>query len=258
MKAESVTSSCAENLPETSPLHIAIIGGGNVAVHLGRAFGPHCRVTPVSSRTLEGLPDDASLYLICVSDNAISAVARQLAERLPGCHAPIAHTSGSTPIDVLRDAGICRPAVFYPLQTFSRELEMTYDDIPVFLEADDEETYALLSQAAALWTSRISRASSPQRRCLHLSSVFACNFANHLWTIAAEILDDAGLPQDSIAPLIRQTALKIQNASPKDAQTGPARRHDSRTIQAHLDMLADNPELQEIYRLFSESISRNY
>ena len=41
---------------------------------------------------------------------------------------------------------------------------------------------------------------------------------------------------------------------PAEAQTGPAVRYDRNVIDAQLSLLAEDPDLQEIYRLLSESI----
>ena len=94
---------------------------------------------------------------------------------------------------------------------------------------------------------------SEQRRHLHLAAVFACNFTNHLYAIAAELLEKQHLPFDALRPLIRETAAKIESLTPIDAQTGPAIRYDRNIMQRHIDLLDDNDE-KEIYRLLSRHI----
>ena len=55
-------------------------------------------------------------------------------------------------------------------------------------------------------------------------------------------------------PLIDETARKVHVMPPAEAQTGPAVRYDRNVIDAQLSLLAEDPDLQEIYRLMSESI----
>lgn len=238
----------------TAEATIAIIGSGNVAFHLKRAMSRTLPVVTVNPRTLEGLPPHADLYLICVSDNAIADVAA----RLPHCGMTVAHTSGTTPLSTLSDAGYSRAGVLYPLQTFSKDVSLDYNRIPVFTEASDPQTMEVVMRAATAVSPRVLTADSQQRRALHLASVLACNFVNHLWTLADNVLTHAALDFDVLHPLIEETTAKLNHTSPLEGQTGPARRGDTLTMQAHLDMLSELPELQEIYRLLSLSIFNTY
>ncbi len=235
-------------------LKISVIGSGNVAFHLINAWHAAADVTQIPPRTLEGLPDDSDIYIISVSDNAIADVASRL-RHLPGI---VAHTSGTTPMSVLAEVGVQRPGVLYPLQTFSREVPLDYREIPVFIEGCDDGAADMLQRAAAMWSGSVTRCSSDTRCKIHLASVLACNFANHLWTLASQLLAGDAIPFDILKPLIRQTAAKIEQVSPLEAQTGPARRHDTRTIARHLEMAAGNPRLKQIYALLSQSISDAY
>lgn len=234
----------------------AVIGRGNVGTHLAHALAPGNESVTVAPRTLEGLPNDADIYLISVPDDAIPKLAERLHALLPD--ALVAHTSGTTGIDVLLRAGFRRAAVFYPLQTFSRDVDLDYSRIPLFLEAASEEDMPRLEQLALTMSEHIFHAGSEQRRRLHLASVLACNFVNHLWDLAYRQLDDAGLPPDVIRPLIEETTAKLSRLDPHDGQTGPARRGDSRTVARHLEMLADDPSLQKIYSMLSDSIYNTY
>lgn len=235
-------------------LKISVIGSGNVAFHLMKAWRTAADITQVSPRTLEGLPEDSDIYIISVSDNAIADVASRL-RHLSGI---VAHTSGTTPMSVLTEAGVQRPGVLYPLQTFSREVPLDYREIPVFVEGGYDDAAITLQCAAAMWSGSVTRCSSDTRCKIHLASVLACNFTNHLWALASQLLAGDAIPFDILKPLIRQTAAKIEQVSPYEAQTGPARRHDTRTIARHLEMTAGTPLLKQIYTLLSQSISDTY
>lgn len=233
-------------------MKIAIIGSGNVATHLTEAFsaGPHLAVS-VSSRTFDGLPTDADLYLICVSDKAIEEVSG----RLGPVAGVVAHTSGSVDIGVL--SGHSRRGVWYPMQTFSKGDKIDYRQIPVFVEASGSESMRVLRQAAEDFSDTVVEADSSQRKALHIAAVFACNFTNRLYAIADDILNDAGLNFKLMLPLIHQAVNKLHRLSPDMAQTGPASRGDFAICESHLGYLADKPEVQTIYRLISDSIARH-
>lgn len=236
---------------------IDIIGRGNVATHLRRIPGDGLNVALVNPHTCEGLRPDADIYLVSVTDNAIREVGAKLRELLGG-EPFVAHTSGTTGIEVLHECGFRRAGVFYPLQTFSKNVELDYTKIPFFTEADSENDEALLRRLVEGIGAKCYHADSETRRRLHLASVLACNFVNHLWYLGAGELEKSGLPFDVLRPLIEETTRKLANATPYDAQTGPARRGDTATTAKHLDMLADNPRLFEIYKLLTDSISETY
>lgn len=230
-------------------LNIAIIGTGNVATHLDLAFHDKCMVTVINPHTLSGMPDHPDFILISVKDDAI----REIAEKLSFKDTIVAHTSGSVPMEALMGSS-SHIGVFYPLQTFTKGVSLRYDDIPVFLEADSEETMASLERLARLFSSHILRADSEKRRALHLASVFACNFTNCLMGISRDILASSGIDFHVLLPLIRQTMQKLDVMTPREAQTGPAARRDKATMDRHMDMLASQPDLQSIYRDISEYI----
>jgi predicted short-subunit dehydrogenase-like oxidoreductase (DUF2520 family) len=57
-------------------------------------------------------------------------------------------------------------------------------------------------------------------------------------------------------PMIEETVHRLKTSSPGDTLTGPAARDDKATIQKHLDLLKDHPQLQTIYRVLTESIQQ--
>ena len=235
-------------------MKIDIIGKGNVGTHLATALKDAADVASVSSRTLEGLRKGSDIYLISVADDAIADVASQVATHIPS-QAILVHTSGSTPLNAI--SGIHNlTGVFYPLQTFSKNVSLDYADIPFFIEGCDSHTQDILCEAARLVSPSVYSADSEKRRDLHVASVLSCNFVNHLWALASGYLSEKDLPFDALKPLIRETTRKIQTASPLDVQTGPAARHDLKTIEAHMERLNGKQELKEIYRLLTLSIIR--
>lgn len=233
-------------------MKIAVIGRGRVASHMVKAFAGKAEVVEVNPHSLEELPSDADIALICVSDNAIAEVAAALAaKRVEGI---VAHTSGATPMEAL--SAFPRHGVFYPLQTFSKGRELSYAELPIFIEGSDAATTQLLWQMAELITRDVHGADSVFRKRLHLAAVFACNFTNHLYAIADTLLREDGLDINVLKPLIRETVAKLDDGTPMEMQTGPAVRGDTATMAAHLKLLASHPDYQEIYRLLSSSIRK--
>lgn len=250
---------------EQSNQKISIIGLGNVGSHLYQAFSDAgIEVTHVLSRNGEipsflnnnteviadskDLPHD-QLALICVPDSAIPT----MIDSIPP-HCPIAYTSGSVDLNALpsnRTIG-----VFYPLQTFTKGTKVNLFEVPIFIESKDRVFASQLFDLAWTISRKVSYADSQERLHLHIAAVFINNFTNHLAHISKSYLETHGLSFDHLKPLLKETAQKLETATPYDAQTGPARRNDQAVIQTHLNMLEGTQ--QEIYALISKSIQSTY
>ncbi len=195
---------------------------------------------------------EADLIVISVPDNAFEEVIKLI----PFCDTIVAHTSGSLPMELLNNLS-CRPAVFYPLQTFSKDKEIDFKHIPIMLESRDIADTILLENLANKISSKVFRFNSLQRKKIHIAAVFSSNFVNYLFHIAEDLLNREEIPFEVIQPLIEETIEKIKKLSPFDAQTGPAVRGDLETIKNHLDDLKDIPEYYEIYQLLSHHIIKS-
>ena len=249
-------------------MKIVILGSGNVATHIALAlykageevvqiYSRHLanakqvavQVSAAATDNLKDINDFADVYLISIKDDAIGSVL----EHLKNTKGIIAHTSGSTSIDVF-PGEIENYGVFYPLQTFSKERLISFSSVPICIEASSELNVNLLSSLASKLSSKVCHVNSEQRKHLHLAAVFAGNFSNHLYAIAADILAEDKLDFDLMRPLILETAEKVMGNLPFKVQTGPAIRRDEKTIENHLDLLKDSPEFLEVYSVMSESI----
>jgi len=249
-------------------MRITIIGSGNVATHLAAAFkNAGHRIVQVYSRNMqhaallayhvkaEPLDDliqidpETDIFVIAVKDDAIGVMAEQLAPH----QKLMVHTSGATDLYALL-AFADNVGVFYPLQTFSKTREVNFRNVPVCIEANDESIAKELRELAQTVSNSVYDIDSKQRRILHLAAVFANNFPNYLYTIAQRILTQKGLDIDLIRPLILETAEKVQTSLPAAMQTGPAIRNDQNTMDKHLQLLQDDPVLQQLYTLLSQGI----
>lgn len=238
---------------------IGIVGTGNVGTHLQKAFSSNgCSAHSINSRSFEGLTGKETLLLITVKDEAIGEVAQKLAEKLNGFSGVVAHTSGSVSMAVL-SSYFRNYGVFYPLQTFSKEIDIkNYRTIPVFTEGSTLQVLELLDRYAIMISDYVEQLDSSTREYLHLASVFACNFVNSMYTIAEDMLYTKKLPFSFLHSLILQTAMKAISAPPHCCQTGPAKRGDNSILEKHRHLLSQQPELKEIYNRISEYIYRRH
>lgn len=248
------------------------IGAGNVATHLALALqNKGVTISQIFSRTsvnaqlladklgvsftcdLTELDRTADIYFYAVKDSVLRSLISKIA--LP--KALHVHTAGSISLHVF-DEYAKRYGVLYPLQTFSKDKAVDFSQIPICIEASSSEVEKKLLEIAHLLTKKTYVLNSEQRKQLHLSAVFACNFTNHMYTIAADLVESAGLPFEILQPLIAETADKIKTMSPRQAQTGPAVRFDEETISKHLLMLKENSDLFQIYKVLSQSIYQKH
>ena len=271
-------------------MKIVLIGAGNLATHLGKALhaAGHDMVqvfsrTMQSAETLASLldaepltdiaqvRDDADVYIFSVKDSALVQLVAQLCRHeadglvedgavnalrkaKKGEHERVfLHTAGSMPMSVFK--GMAQHyGVLYPMQTFSKQREVDFSIIPCFVEANDEFAQKQIEGLAREISGRVYQLSSEDRKYLHLSAVFACNFANHCYAISQELLEEHGIPFDVMLPLINETAAKVHEMKPKDAQTGPAVRYDENVIDKQSKLLENHPHFKKVYDSMSKSI----
>lgn len=252
---------------------IVLIGAGNVAHHLAPALlRAGMNLCQIYSRTLESARDlgrktgitytsdtfavypDGDIYIFCVSDDALLSVFKSLRINED---ALILHTSGSVPLDIFKPYRQ-NYGVLYPLQTFSKMRNLDFGEIPLCIEAPDKEVLKTIGQIADKLSSKVYEISSEKRKKLHLAAVLANNFTNHLYHMAGKLLEKEDLDFNLLRPLIFETAHKVMQMIPENAQTGPARRGDTNILNLHKSMLKDNRDIQTLYVLLSQSIQQTY
>ncbi|MDE7381787.1 MAG: DUF2520 domain-containing protein [Muribaculaceae bacterium] len=239
-------------------MKIAIIGRGNVAFHLEKAISmadSNHEIVLVNPHSPENSPNDCDVYILAVSDGAI----KEVADSLPESSGILVHTSGSQPIEILKSSAFKNYGVFYPLQTFSKDVALDYSKIVFFIEGKNEQTIKILYKLAQSISNNVNVADSDLRKRLHIASVISCNFVNHMWAISDILLKENSLSIDVLTPLIEETLRKIKSVSPKDAQTGPAKRGDTEIIETHVNTLqVSHPDISNLYRIISNSILSFY
>ncbi len=251
-------------------MNIIMIGTGNVATVLGaklRRVGHN--IVQVFGRNEERLSKlvsildaepctewnkiskDADLYLIAISDKALY--------ELPDtfhCKALTVHTAGSVSKDVLKKISP-RYGVLYPLQSmrFNSDPEI---EIPILVDANSDTDIGHLVQLASTISDRVAVADDNKRIHLNLAAVIVNNFSNYLFTIAEDYCKHQNVNFSLLLPIIKETANRLQSNPPANMQTGPAIRRDITTIEKHLQLLKDEPQLKKLYNIISDAIMERY
>lgn len=248
-------------------IRVVLLGAGNVATHLIKAFSTAKKVelvqvyarTKKSLQRFQNLVDtttnlsdlkDADVYIIAIADDAIG----EFSSQLPNNNALVVHTSGSVTMNAIDNR--FRKGVFYPLQTFTKGTKVDFSTIPICLEAQHDEDLQLLEKIGAAISNSVYFIDSKQRESLHLAAVFVNNFTNHMYHIGQTICDEHKVSFEVLQPLIQETATKIKTIAPLKAQTGPAKRNDQKTIEKHLKQLPKG--YQNIYKVITTAITKTY
>ena len=247
--------------------NIVLIGSGNVATHLGlslvnkgytikQVWSKQLKNADILAKKLNSTSTDelknlknADLYIVAVKDDALEAVIHQIKVN------NIVHTSGSIGLEVF-DNKFKNYGVFYPLQTFNKEVSLDFSKTPICIEANNEMFEKELLNIGNNLSKKVVKMSSEQRKQLHIAAVFACNFSNHMFAIADKILTQSNIDFKVLLPIINQTVKKLNKNKASEVQTGPAKRKDKKIIESHIKKLSDK-ETKEIYKLISDSIIKN-
>lgn len=249
-------------------IKVVLLGFGNINSHLIKAFHKSKAVsvvqvfnrssivldstfshTPVTNK-IEDI-EDADVYIIGISDDAIAS----FSESLQFENKLVVHTSGGVSMDLLANKN--RRGVFYPLQTFSKQKQVDFSNIPICIEAENPNDLKLLQSLGEIISETVEEIPSEKRAKLHLAAVFVNNFVNYLYIIGEDILSKENISFNLLKPLIKETAAKIEDLNPEAAQTGPAKRNDTKTIEKHLSLI-ENDSHKEVYKMITEQLKKHW
>ena len=248
--------------------NIILLGSGNVATHLGIALkNSNYNILQVYSKSIENakllskkLDADftndlnklklADLIIVSIKDDSISSILSKIK------NTAIVHTSGSIGINIFVDK-FTNYGVFYPLQTFKKDVELNVSEIPFCIEGNSLRFENQLIEIAKTLSCNVIKMNSKQIKRLHIAAVFACNFSNHMYTIANDMLEKNNIDFKFLLPLIKKTTANLDEESPKQLQTGPAKRKDMAVIQEHLDTIKEK-EIRDLYQKISANIIKHY
>lgn len=250
---------------------ISIAGTGNVAFNLAPAlykagFEIRCilgrnpentaelasmvQARPV--RTVDEIDADTELLILALPDQVIPGFSLSI-KNAGMFNGIMAHTSGSQSLGAITQhhAG---GGVFYPLQSFTKLTRPEFSGVPICIEGATPLISSSLVMVAKALSGDVRLIDTGQRALIHLAAVFASNFSNYMYSVADCLLAKSTVDPDILIPLIRETAMRIHGGDAANLQTGPAVRRDWSTIDMHLSMLRNNPDIREIYKTISELI----
>lgn len=251
---------------------ITLIGSGNVATHLAKAFhNAGYQILQIWSREydhaealanqvfaepinkLSLLYPTADVYIMAVTDDALFDLALDLRLR----DALVLHTAGSVSLKVLQPISRKHGVLWSP-QTFISGIEMNYSELPFCIEGSSPDVEAQIRQLIEPVSPHVYTVDTQQRQWLHLAAVMVNNFGNAINALAQDLLTEHNTPFEILHPLITMTADKIkQGKGLWQQQTGPARRQDQKTIDNQRRLVADNDKMLQLYDLMTELIQAN-
>ena len=249
---------------------ISFIGAGNVATHIATGLNK-CGLTIIEvwsrnisnadllankvkatvCRDLSKINKNIDLIIVSVKDDALISILNQIPKDL-SC---IVHTSGSMDMKIL-NTHANNIGVFYPLQSFTKNEDISWEEIPICIEANNDKFSDQLFELGKILSKQVEYINSTQRVQLHIAAIFANNFSNYLFSLAYELSIKQHLPFSLLVPLIKQTANRLGNDDPFLMQTGPAKRNDDELIKKHIELLKGNKAAKEVYEFLSEKIQK--
>lgn len=196
---------------------------------------------------------DADIYIIAIKDSALETVT------LPSLSTAqiVVHSSGISNIDLLSSFAV-NYGCLYPLQTLTKGVDTSFEELPLLIEASNDETMQVIRQFAKSLSHTVIAMSLEQRQIVHANAVIVNNFTNHLLHLSNEFLKNHQIDFNLFLPLINETIHKLKTSSPFENQTGPARRGDMKTIAAHKKILQEDATLLHIYEVITSSIIKHY
>lgn len=247
---------------------VSIIGSGNVATHLGEnLYTKGISIDVIFNHKLENakklatrlkcdctdeplkIPANSDLYIVALKDNFIQSTLSKINFTTQF----VVHTSGSFDSSKLNQF-TSKWGCFYPMQTFKKKQAVNLQGTSIFIESNHEQELNQLHNLCSTIDCNGYVLSSKQRKQLHIAAIATNNFTYHLFSHIQQYCDTHQLPYDSLQPLLLETLKKIELNEPFKHQTGPAARNEKQTIKNHLELLANENYLAEIYGLFSKQI----
>lgn len=248
-------------------MQITIIGAGNVATVLGKLIkkAGH-EIVQVFSRNiiqasvlavelhaepiddLKKLNNNSTIYLMAISDAALQETANHIHLK----KGILLHTAGAVSKEILKKSSN-NYGVLYPLQSLRKE-KTDYLNIPFLIDANTPDNLALMEDFAKSISQSVKKAGDEERLKLHVAAVVVSNFTNYLYALAENYCKKENVSFNMLKPLITEVADRLNNHQAAEMQTGPAVRKDTSTIEKHLQLLEQHPDLQAVYAFLSKKM----
>jgi predicted short-subunit dehydrogenase-like oxidoreductase (DUF2520 family) len=261
--------------PDVAQPSVVIMGAGRMGQGLALALGQGGHPVVLVSRSshpvvpplrLHQGPRDravrsAAVVLLAVPDRAIAPLSAELASQSGiGSSHTVLHLSGLQDREALSALAPTGAALgsFHPLQTVSDPATAAERFAGAYAGVEgDERAIAVAETLARSLRMTPVRVPSEAKPAYHAGATFAANYTTALVAVAERLALEAGIPPEVARrlylPLIRGAAANLE-AGPAAALTGPVRRGDVETVQAHLAAL--RPDDRALYRLLAREALR--
>ncbi|MCZ2154111.1 MAG: DUF2520 domain-containing protein [Bryobacterales bacterium] len=204
---------------------------------------------------IEELGEHADVVLLAVSDDAITDVARQLADAavLPKIALHTCGSAGPELLQPLSEKGIST-GVIHPLQTIpSREVGVAALARCYYGYCGEGAAQDQALRLIRLFGGTPIQVPSNSWALYHAAAITACNYSVTLSGMALDLLELAGIERGeglrALGPILRNSLNVLLETTPESALTGPIRRGDIGTVFRHLDALEAAPaEIRNLYR----------
>ena len=263
-------------------MNIAIIGTGRMGftqAHLARSMrdsllwavdiSPQARAqfeemfkVPVYEHICSPDYSDVELLWITVKDAEIEPVAQALSEILPKS-VVVLHTSGLLPSSILKkhlpnhSCASFHPLMACPLCDVSdSDCVHAYEGIVHAYEGDEVALKICHTLATRLQAKAVQI--QPDKKILyHAAAVFSANYPGALIDISAKLFEECGFSREqaveSAVLMCQQLLRSILKSNPCEALTGPLKRRDFITVEAHMHALADHPNALLVYQVLKDA-----
>ncbi|MBA3522030.1 MAG: DUF2520 domain-containing protein [Gemmatimonadales bacterium] len=234
-------------------LALALLAGGYRVTLASRRVHPVIAPLTLHTGSLASAAAGSDWVILAVPDEAISRVAGELAAggTVTAGHV-VLHLSGLLDRSALlplapSGAGL---GSFHPLQTIADPVTAAERLAGAFVGIEGDER-ALARGELLADTLRMTpvRVGSAAKAAYHAGAAMAANYTVALAGVAERLAREAGIPAAAAAriflPLVRGAVANLE-LGPAAALTGPVRRGDSRTVEAHLEALG--PHDRVLYR----------
>lgn len=256
-------------------MRLGIIGAGRAAWAFGRSWqqaglelsgltlrpgsGEPNRMAgllAVPVRTLDQLLLDSDIVLVAVQDRWLPEVAARAAAA-PG-HVSLFHPSGSLTSELF--APHPRRFSLHPLQALPEMGGPTNLRGTLLVFEGNEAVRELATTIVENVGGRFGQIRPEEKMRYHAAAVLASNHVAALLEMSTTLMEQAGLPADSIrrdlAALSRSAIEVWLDGSGTTRFTGPAARGDDALTASHLTALRDRKEIATIYEKIGGELSR--
>lgn len=261
---------------------MAIIGGGNVGrvlalaldragyrvAEIGTREASQAKASAIARRvsaqviTLDPAAEfTADVVWICVTDDAIALVAKELARGRTVWRGKVAlHTSGalsSKELARLRRKGAAVGSA-HPMNSFIKTTKPDLRGVPFAVEGDAKAMRAASTAAKALG-GEVFRIKAESKVLYHAMGAFASPLLVSLLNTGERVGRAAGLhePGQVMQRILRVTIDNFLTSGSAGAFSGPILRGDVKTVRNHLKELRRTPEALEIYKVLARSAVKN-